>query len=57
MHDPEYPRTPEQIARDKRKRAAVRQAQVEQRSITYIDDDGCEITAMPSGHVFRNPVD
>ncbi len=57
MHDPGYPRTPEQIAREQRERSAIRQAQVQQRSITYIDDDGCEITATPAGHVFYNAAD
>lgn len=44
-------------ARKARENATVRQAQREDRSIVYTDDDGCEVTAMPSGHVFYNAAD
>lgn len=46
-----------QKAREQRERRAIQQAQVEQRAITYIDDDDCEVTATPSGHAFYNAAD
>ena len=50
-------KTAEQLAREARERAAIRQAQQAQKCVTYIDDDGCEVTATPSGHAFYNAAD
>lgn len=44
----------EQVARE---RAALEQAKSTGKSTTYIDKDGCEVTATPSGHVFLNAAD
>jgi hypothetical protein len=43
--------------RRRREQAMIRQAQQEQRSKSYIDDDGCEVTVTPEGHVFFNVAD
>jgi hypothetical protein len=37
--------------------AAVAKAKSLGRSHTFIDTDGCEVTATPSGHVFYNMAD
>jgi len=42
--------------RDKEKNA-VEQARRDQRAVSYIDDDGCEVTVTPQGHVFYNAAD
>ena len=47
-------KTPEQLARERRERAAIIQARQSDLFLCYIDDDGCEVTATPSGHVFYN---
>ena len=47
----------EQHQRAKRERTALDQALQEQRPITYVDTDGCEVTVMPSGHIFYNVAD
>ncbi len=36
---------------------AIKKAQREQRTVTYIADDGCEITATPQGHIFYKVAD
>lgn len=46
-----------QIARRERERAAIHEARQLGRSVSYVDDDGCEITATPAGHIFYNAVD
>jgi hypothetical protein len=40
-----------------RERAVIAEAQKQDRCVTYIDDDGCEITVTPSGHTFYNAAD
>jgi hypothetical protein len=50
-------KTPEQIARDNRERAAIQQAKEQGRCVRYIDNDGCEVTTTPSGHAFYNVSD
>jgi hypothetical protein len=50
-------KTQEQIARENRERAAIQQAQQQQKCVNYIDDDGCGITVTPGGHVFYNVED
>lgn len=50
-------KSPAQIARMERERAAIRQAQETNQFVVYIDDDGCEVTATPSGHTFYNAAD
>ena len=46
-----------QKAREARERAAIQEAQKTGEAVTYIDDDGCEVTAMPQGHTFYNAAD
>lgn len=46
-----------QQAREQREKRAIQQAQAQQRPISYIDDDGCEVTATPGGHAFYNAAD
>lgn len=46
-----------QQARRQRELAAQRQAQSQAKPVTYIDDDGCEITVTSNGHVFYNAAD
>lgn len=36
---------------------AVTKARAEQRNVTFIAHDGCEVTATPTGHVFYNAAD
>lgn len=55
--DPGNPITPEQARREARERAAIREAQQTGKAVVYIDDDGCEVSAMPSGHAFYNASD
>ena len=50
-------KTQDQRARESREAAAIRAAQQQQKPIVYVDSDGCEVTAMPSGHVFYNAAD
>lgn len=44
-------------ARQQRENAVKQRAVREQRAITYIDDDGCEVTVLPSGHALYNAAD
>lgn len=44
----------EQLRREARERATIQQAHSQQKVITYIDDDGCEVRVSPNGHVFYN---
>lgn len=46
-----------ECVRKSRERAAIRAAQKQNKPISYIDDDGCEVTAMPSGSAFYNASD
>lgn len=46
-----------QKSREQREQRAIQQAQREQRCVVYTDDDGCEVTATPSGHAFYNVTD
>jgi hypothetical protein len=51
-------RTDEQSRiRAARERVAIAEAQKQNRCITYIDSDGCEITVTPSGYTFYNAAD
>jgi len=50
-------RVERELARRERQRLAVGLARSTGLSVSYTDDDGCEITATPSGHVFYNAVD
>lgn len=43
-----------QVSRDARERSAIQEAKRTDKSVKYIDDDGCEITATPGGHIFYN---
>lgn len=43
--------------RDQREAQAKAQAVKEKRTLTYIDDDGCEVTVTSEGHVFYNASD
>jgi hypothetical protein len=43
--------------RTQRERDAIELAKQLGRSVSYDDDDGCEITVTPQGHVFYNVVD
>lgn len=45
------------VKRECREAEAVSRASRENKARTYIDDDGCEVTAFPSGHVFYNAGD
>ncbi len=38
-------------------RRAIQTARREQKPVTYLDTDGCEVTVTPSGHVFYNAAD
>jgi hypothetical protein len=42
------------LERGRREREAKDEAKKTGKSITYIDDDGCEVTATPDGHIFLN---
>lgn len=46
-----------QVKREKREADAINAAQQKGQAKTYIDDDGCEVTALPSGHVLYNASD
>lgn len=48
---------PKQKARERREEAMKREAARQQRPITYIDDDNCEVTVTPNGHAFYNMAD
>ena len=52
----EFP-TPKELQREAREKAAIAAAKRSGKSIVYIDDDGCEVTATPSGHSFYNAAD
>jgi hypothetical protein len=41
----------------KREEEAIEQAKREGRCVSYVDNDGCEITATPEGHIFYNVTD
>lgn len=47
----------QQAERERREREAIREARRLGRCISYIDDDGCEVTATPGGHTFYNAAD
>lgn len=47
----------DQREREARERRAVEAAKRTQKAITYIDSDGCEVTALPSGHTLYNAAD
>jgi len=57
MQDPARPMTTEQKARMSRERAVAVQAKRDGKCISYIDDDGCEVTVTPGGHTFYNASD
>ncbi len=46
-----------QSERQWREWLAIVQARQQNRCVTYVDDDGCEVTATPSGHAFYNTAD
>lgn len=50
-------REQEQQARRQREEAAKRLARQRNKAVTYIDDDGCEITVTAGGHVLYNASD
>lgn len=43
--------------RKERERKAIQLAQLTGKPVTYVDDDGCEVTATTSGHTFYNAAD
>lgn len=43
--------------RDAREARTADRAKQIGKAITYIDDDGCEVTVTPGGHVFYNASD
>jgi len=43
--------------RREREKLAKEQAARENKAITYIDEDGCEVTVTPTGHIFFNMAD
>jgi len=53
----EYRNSKQYLEQVNRERFAVSLAKATGKSITYIDKDGCEVTATPSGHVFLNAAD
>lgn len=40
-----------------REQRAIKQAKRLKKSVTYVAEDGCEVTATPSGHIFYNAAD
>jgi hypothetical protein len=57
MRDPGRRVSPEQQARERREAMMIGQARAQGRSITYTDDDGCEVTVTSQGHAFYNAAD
>lgn len=47
----------EEAARKERERREIIMAQQQNKSRSYIDTDGCEVTVTPGGHVFYNAAD
>lgn len=45
-----------QERRENERRAKIT-ARKEGKSVTYLDNDGCEVTVTPAGHVFYNAAD
>lgn len=45
---------PDMESRADREEKAKAEAKSSGRNVVYIDDDGCEVTVTPSGHVFFN---
>lgn len=44
-------------SRQDREKAAIDEAKRTGKSVTYVDDDGCEVQCTPSGHAFYNAAD
>jgi hypothetical protein len=43
--------------RKPREDAAIAKARAEGKCVSYVDTDGCEVTATPGGHTFYNAAD
>ena len=43
--------------RQLREELAKSEARTKDKCVTYKDDDGCEVTVTPGGHVFFNVID
>lgn len=43
--------------REQREQRFITEAKRNQKCITYIDSDGCEVTVTPGGHAFYNASD
>jgi hypothetical protein len=46
-----------QRTRERREEEVKLEAIWRRKSLVYVDDDGCEVTVTPSGHVFYNVAD
>jgi hypothetical protein len=52
-----WKRMTEERMRKNRELAAIQEAKRTGKNISYIDDDGCEVTVTASGHSFYNAAD
>jgi hypothetical protein len=50
-------KTKRQIEQERRERSMISEARRKGENISYIDDDGCEVTVTTGGHVFYNASD
>ncbi len=47
----------QQIRQERREALEIQKARQEGKNHSYIDEDGCEVTVTPAGHVFYNAAD
>jgi hypothetical protein len=53
----DHKKSEEVKAQELRESLAIAQARRTGSAVRYVDKDGCEVTAMPSGHTFYNAAD